>query len=113
MSREHWTLTLLNQNDTSFDYQAFKTHAIIINSAGLDSVPSDLSAYLSVGTIKSTFGKDAQSGKSTSAFAFTGCLPSGGSLSTILDIVGGAVPKDVIRRVREDPYILSPGRLSP
>jgi len=67
---------------THFDYLAMKTGSIILPSCGFDSIPSDLSAYLSVRTLKQTLGPDTQIGESVTAHKHKGGV-SGGTLSTI------------------------------
>ncbi|KAG8953752.1 hypothetical protein FRC03_011682 [Tulasnella sp. 419] len=91
-----------------YDFGALKTKAIIIHAAGFDSVPSDLSSYLSARTIKRITGGMGTATSSTSAFAFSGSLsPSGGTLMTIIDAVAGNVPAGLIKRSFRS-YALSP-----
>ncbi|KAG9036553.1 hypothetical protein FRB95_008609 [Tulasnella sp. JGI-2019a] len=90
-----------------YDFLATKTGAIIINSAGFDSVPSDLSSFLSVQTLKQALGKDTQAGKSTSAVKMSHSSPSGGTMSTIMDAISGEMPKSALDKLK-DGWLLSP-----
>ncbi|KAG8871241.1 hypothetical protein FRB97_008874 [Tulasnella sp. 331] len=89
------------------DYQATKTGAIIINSAGFDSVPSDLASFLSVQTLKGALGRDAQAGRSTSAVLLSHTILSGGTTSTMVDIMSGKVPRSAMAKLK-DGWALSP-----
>lgn len=91
-----------------YDFLAAKTGAIIINSAGFDSVPSDLSSFLSVQTLKDVLGKDTQAGRSTSALLLSHTGLSGGTTSTMVDIMSGNVPQSAMSKLR-DSWALSPG----
>ncbi|KAF8499352.1 Saccharopine dehydrogenase-domain-containing protein [Gautieria morchelliformis] len=65
-----------------FDYLASKTHSVIVPSCGFDSIPSDLSAYLSVRTLKQRLGLNVETARSVTAHKFQGGI-SGGTLRTL------------------------------
>ncbi|EKM53778.1 uncharacterized protein PHACADRAFT_260290, partial [Phanerochaete carnosa HHB-10118-sp] len=60
-----------------YDYLASKTHAVIIPACGFDSVPSDLSVYLSNKTLKALAGPEANIDSSITAFKLKGTISSG------------------------------------
>jgi len=66
-----------------YDYQAYKSNAIIIPSCGFDSVPADVSVYMANKTAKSVFGPSAGLDDSTSAYRFDAGI-SGGTIISIL-----------------------------
>lgn len=72
-----------NIDGHSYDYLATKTHAIIIPSSGMDSMPSDLAVHLSNKTLKTLVGPDALIDESTSAFDVLWGA-SGGSIATLI-----------------------------
>ena len=82
-----------------------------MNAGGFDSVPSDISAYLSVQALKKFSGGQAVAGKSISAYevSFGSGSISGGSLSTAIDAIRGLVPKDEAAKTTGFPDALSPG----
>ncbi|KAG8903197.1 hypothetical protein FRB99_003609 [Tulasnella sp. 403] len=90
-----------------YDYLATKTHAIIINAGGFDSVPSDMSAFLGVQNLRNAFGAGVQAGQSMTAFHCKYADVSGGTMDTIFDITGGAIPKNDLVKIRNQ-YSLSP-----
>jgi len=64
------------------DLLASKNGAVIIPSCGYDSIPSDLSAYLSIKTLKARLGPDTEAGESVTSHKLKGGI-SLGTLSTI------------------------------
>ncbi|KZS88180.1 hypothetical protein SISNIDRAFT_460044 [Sistotremastrum niveocremeum HHB9708] len=97
----HWKKKVIED----YDFLAFKTSSIIIPACGFDSIPSDISAYLSVRTLKKKLGPETRVGKSTSIFRLQGGM-SGGTISTILTALE-AVPRKVLAAAAAD-YALSP-----
>jgi short subunit dehydrogenase-like uncharacterized protein len=93
-----------------FDYFATKSGSMIINSCGMDSVPSDVCAYLANKTLKSVVGPDATIDTSTTAFRIKGGI-SGGTLATIIMFLED-VPREKLRYAAQD-YALSPGSFNP
>ena len=87
-----------------FDYPATKTGAIIVPSCGMDSIPSDLSVFLSNKTLKS-LRPPLDIATSTTAFKVRGGI-SGGTLASFMVFLE-EIPKDKIRAASED-YSLSP-----
>ncbi|KAG5731966.1 NAD-dependent deacetylase sirtuin-5, partial [Termitomyces sp. T112] len=96
-----WIKDIVNE----FDYLATKTGAIIVPSCGYDSVPSDVSAYLSNKTLKAHGDYDVAT--SISGQIVRGGI-SGGTLNTIFTILED-VPQDKLRESARD-YSLSPVR---
>ncbi|KAG6878860.1 hypothetical protein C0992_007065 [Termitomyces sp. T32_za158] len=94
-----WIKDIINQ----FDYLATKTGAIIVPSCGYDSVPSDVSAYLSNKTLKAYGDYDVAT--SMSGQKLQGGI-SGGTLNTIFTILED-VPRDKLRDSAKD-FSLSP-----
>jgi short subunit dehydrogenase-like uncharacterized protein len=90
-----------------YDYAATKTHSIIIPASGLDSVPTDISAYLANKTLKAAVGPDTAIENSTSAWAVWGGF-SGGTLGTAIASME-EVPKAKLKASMKDHY-LSPGK---
>ncbi|KZV96731.1 saccharopine dehydrogenase [Exidia glandulosa HHB12029] len=100
-----WIYSVLRQVDTL----ASHTGAIIIPSCGLDSLPADLSAFLSVRTLQNYC--DARqitwSGAGRSLTGYDMPLsPSGGTLETMA-VALSSVPRDVLSDSMQ-PYALSP-----
>jgi short subunit dehydrogenase-like uncharacterized protein len=89
-----------------YDYAATKTGAIIIPCSGLDSIPSDVSAYLANKTLKAVAGPDVAIENSTSAWDIRGGI-SGGTLGTTI-ASWEEVPKAKLEASMKD-YVLSPG----
>lgn len=87
-----------------FDYPATKTGVIIVPSCGMDSIPSDLSVFLSNKTLKS-LRPPLDITTSTTAFKVRGGI-SGGTLVSLMVFLE-EIPKDKIRAASED-YSLSP-----
>ncbi|KAG6873133.1 hypothetical protein C0995_002507 [Termitomyces sp. Mi166 len=95
-----WIKEIINQ----FDYLATKTGAIIVPSCGYDSIPSDVSAYLSNKTLKSHGDYDVAT--SISGQKVRGGI-SGGTLSTVFTLLED-VPRDKLRDSARE-HSLSPG----
>ncbi|KAF5375563.1 hypothetical protein D9615_009173 [Tricholomella constricta] len=93
-----WIREIINK----FDYLATKTGAVIINSCGYDSVPSDASAFLSNKTLKAHGPYDV--GTSMTAHRVRGGI-SGGTLSTMMTAIED-VPKEKMQESID--YSLSP-----
>ncbi|KAK7691924.1 hypothetical protein QCA50_005329 [Cerrena zonata] len=96
----HWIRDIIEV----YDYLATKTHAIIIPSSGMDSMPSDLSVYLSNKTLKTLVGPDTMIDESTSAFDVLWGA-SGGSIATLLSSLED-VPK-LKRAMARTNFVLS------
>lgn len=62
---------------------ATKTHSVIVPGCGFDSIPSDLSAYLSVRTLKQTLGPDVETARSVTAHKLKWNIVSGGTLTSL------------------------------
>ncbi|KIL60119.1 hypothetical protein M378DRAFT_84153 [Amanita muscaria Koide BX008] len=96
-----------------YDYAATKTGAIIVPSCGMDSVPSDMTAYLSNKTLKAALeeaghndftGKGSSAQDSLTAYQLN-IRPSGGTLNTMLTKLDDDPVK--VSQSRK-PYSLSP-----
>ncbi|EJD36810.1 hypothetical protein AURDEDRAFT_92562 [Auricularia subglabra TFB-10046 SS5] len=100
-----WTLSILDE----IDKIASGTHAIMIPSSGLDCIPSDLLAFLSVRALQEHCESKQVSwpGASTSYSGFDMVFtPSGGTLSS-MKVAYSEVPSDVLRAATAA-YSLSP-----
>ncbi|KDQ56275.1 hypothetical protein JAAARDRAFT_59177 [Jaapia argillacea MUCL 33604] len=95
-----------------YDYLAFKTGAMIIPSCGMDSIPSDISVYLSNKTLKAAAGPDACIDESTTAFKIKGGI-SGGTIASMFTMLE-EVPPHIVKAARQDFAISTSvtGRLS-
>ncbi|KAI0828046.1 Saccharopine dehydrogenase-domain-containing protein [Trametes gibbosa] len=93
-----------------FDYLATKTGAVIVPSCGLDSLPADITVYLSNRTLKSAFGPRTQLGLSQSFYQVR-VKPSGGSLATLITMIED-VPRVRLEESYRD-YALSPVPAAP
>ncbi|KAG5644513.1 hypothetical protein DXG03_008255 [Asterophora parasitica] len=93
-----WIRDIINK----FDYLATKTGAVIVNSCGYDSVPSDASAFLSNKTLKAHGAYDV--GSSVTAHRVRGGF-SGGTVSTMITSLEN-VPSEKLRETID--YSLSP-----
>ncbi|KAF8624483.1 hypothetical protein AX17_007112 [Amanita inopinata Kibby_2008] len=96
-----------------FDYAATKTGAIIVPSCGMDSIPSDISAYLSNRTLKSIPESSQMDNTRNAIFATTSTTAynlkggiSGGTLGTIMTIIE-EVDGNQLKYSRR-PYSISP-----
>jgi len=79
---------------------------VIVPCAGLDSVPSDILAYLGNKTLKSFAGPSTTVDMSTSAWELRGTGISGGTFSSILAYLED-IPKHKLDAIRQD-FALSP-----
>ncbi|GJJ08506.1 hypothetical protein Clacol_002724 [Clathrus columnatus] len=84
-----------------YDFLAHKTGAIILPSCGYDSIPSDLSVYLSVKSLKQKLGQDTQIGKSISVHQHRGGI-SFGTFSSVFSHFNDVTPKDRIAAMNPD-----------
>lgn len=89
----------------SYDFAASKSGAIIIPSCGYDSIPSDVSAYLSNKTLKS-MPSPLNVGSSVTAHKAKAGI-SGGTISTMMTAFE-SVPRKDFRQSSND-YSISPG----
>ncbi|KAF8661486.1 hypothetical protein AX16_001323 [Volvariella volvacea WC 439] len=92
---------------TEFDYFATKTGAIIVPGSGFDSVPSDLSTFISSQTLHSSvpYGDELSITSSTTGHDFSGGI-SGGTISSALTVMSELPPKKAAEASM--PYALSP-----
>ncbi|KAF8911602.1 Saccharopine dehydrogenase-domain-containing protein [Gymnopilus junonius] len=92
-----------------FDYLATKTGAVIVPSCGFDSIPSDLTVYLSNKTLKSAGtspdGDFLALGESTNVFRLRGGF-SGGTVASFLAAIEDTPHKEAVES--RLPYVLSP-----
>jgi len=88
-----------------FDYLANKNNTMIVPACGFDSVPSDLTVYLSNKTLKSVLGPDASIQDSLTAWSSKAGL-SKGTLASAMAMFD-SVPKQVLRAVSQ-PYPFNP-----
>jgi len=88
------------------DYAALKSGSIVVPCCGLDSVPSDVLAFVANKTLKSFGGPSTTIDLSTSAWKLGGASISGGTFSTILTALE-EVPKHKQLAIRQD-FALSP-----
>lgn len=96
----HWIKEIAHD----FDYGATKTGSIVVPACGFDSVPSDISAFLSFKALK-RIAPEAELGDSTTAFDISGGF-SGGTINTAITSIDGA-PAHRLRAAQRD-YCLSP-----
>ncbi|GJE97550.1 saccharopine dehydrogenase-domain-containing protein [Phanerochaete sordida] len=92
----HWIRDIILE----YDYLASKTHAIIIPACGFDSVPSDISVYLSNQTLKKVAGPEATIDESVSGFRLKAAI-SGGSFQTLISMLE-EVPLAKLRRAMQN-----------
>lgn len=88
----HWVKDIIFE----FDYAAVKSGSIVVPCCGLDSVPSDILAFVANKTLKSFGGPSTAVDLSTSAWKLGGASISGGTFSTILSALE-EVPKQKMR----------------
>lgn len=102
-------LILRSTSLTTFrlDYAAVKSGSIVVPCCGLDSVPSDVLAFVANKTLKSFGGPSTAIDLSTSAWKLGGASISGGTFSTILTALED-VPKHKLLAARQN-FVLSPG----
>lgn len=96
-----------NLTTSRFDYAAVKSGSIVVPCCGLDSVPSDILAFVANKTLKSFGGPSTAADLSTSAWKLGGASISGGTFSTILTALE-EVPKQKMRESTRN-FALSPG----
>ncbi|KIJ51266.1 hypothetical protein M422DRAFT_223745 [Sphaerobolus stellatus SS14] len=95
-----------------FDFLATKNRTIIIPSCGYDSIPSDLSVYLSVKVLKDRLGPETEIGPSVSAHKLKAGV-SFGSLSSLYTYLA-EIPRYKTMSSLNDHYLSpSPGAPSP
>ncbi|KAM0756386.1 NAD(P)-binding protein [Meredithblackwellia eburnea MCA 4105] len=88
---------------SDFARPAVSTRAVLINSCGFDSVPSDLAAYLAVQQLKKAHPQ-GKVGKVTGNVLFKGGM-SGGTLATLWDALSQSKED---RKISQGAYSLSP-----
>ncbi|KAI0364951.1 hypothetical protein BV20DRAFT_955237 [Pilatotrama ljubarskyi] len=93
-----------------FDYLATKTGAIIVPSCGFDSIPADITVFLSNRTLKNALGTQVQLGLSQSFYS-TRIKPSGGTLASFMSTIEAAPPVRVEESIKD--YALSPVKGAP
>ncbi|KAG1740831.1 Saccharopine dehydrogenase-domain-containing protein [Suillus paluster] len=98
----HWIKDIIFE----LDYAAVKSGSIVVPCCGLDSVPSDVLAFVANKTLKSSGGPSTTIDLSTSAWRLGGASISGGTFSTILTALED-VPKHKLLATRQN-FALSP-----
>ncbi|KAJ8591048.1 NAD(P)-binding protein [Rhizopogon salebrosus TDB-379] len=98
----HWIRDIIFE----LDYAAVKSGSIVVPCCGLDSVPSDVLAFVANKTLKSFGGPSTTIDLSTSAWKLGGASISGGTFSTILTALED-VPKSKLLATRRN-FALSP-----
>ncbi|KAG1851335.1 Saccharopine dehydrogenase-domain-containing protein [Suillus subalutaceus] len=98
----HWIKDIIFE----LDYAAVKSGSIVVPCCGLDSVPSDVLAFVANKTLKSFGGPSTTIDLSTSAWKLGGASISGGTFSTILTALED-VPKHKLLAARQG-FVLSP-----
>jgi short subunit dehydrogenase-like uncharacterized protein len=98
----HWIKDIIFE----LDYAAVKSGSIVVPCCGLDSVPSDVLAFVANKALKSFGGPSTTIDLSTSAWKLGGASISGGTFSTILTTLED-VPKHKLLAIREN-SVLSP-----
>ncbi|KAG8220493.1 Saccharopine dehydrogenase-domain-containing protein [Butyriboletus roseoflavus] len=88
------------------DYAASRRGSVIVPCAGLDSIPSDILAYLGNKTLKAFAGPSTTVDMSTSAWKLRGAGISGGTFASILAYLE-EVPQRKFEAARRD-FALSP-----
>ncbi|BGP52902.1 hypothetical protein JCM8202_003984 [Rhodotorula sphaerocarpa] len=91
-------------NIKKYQKTALNTKTLLLHTAGMDSIPSDLGAFLAVQRLKQAGGPDTRAGDVRSSFKAQGGL-SGGTLNSLLEVV--EQPKEK-REVASKVYGLSP-----
>ncbi|RLN51544.1 hypothetical protein BBJ29_008633, partial [Phytophthora kernoviae] len=88
-----------------YQQSAVESGAVLANSCGVDSVPSDLVAYLLTTRIHKLYGKDTKTGKIDFLITdFAGSV-SGGTLASVFQMVEGKTRKQLADTC--NPYILT------
>ncbi|KAF8515322.1 Saccharopine dehydrogenase-domain-containing protein [Hysterangium stoloniferum] len=103
-----WIKDIIEQ----FDLLASKNGAVIIPSCGYDSIPSDLSAYLSIKTLKARLGPDTEAGESVTSHRLKGGI-SFGTLSTIYTYITEVPRPKIIAASRDHSISPASGAKSP
>ncbi|KAG2366662.1 NAD(P)-binding protein [Suillus spraguei] len=103
----HWIKDIILE----LDYAAIKSGSIVVPCCGLDSVPSDVLAFVANKTLKSFGGPSTTIDLSTSAWRLGGASLSGGTFSTILTALED-VPKHKQLALRQS-FALSPVKGTP
>lgn len=85
-----------------------KVGCVIVPCAGLDSIPSDIVAYVSNKTLKSFAGPLAAVDMSTSAWKLNGTGISGGTFSSMLSLLED-IPLHKVKASTVD-FALSPSK---
>ncbi|KAG0703333.1 Saccharopine dehydrogenase-domain-containing protein [Suillus ampliporus] len=98
----HWVKDIIFE----LDYAAVKSGSIVVPCCGLDSVPSDVLAFVANKTLKSSGGPSTTIDLSTSAWKLGGASISGGTFSTILTALED-VPRHKLVASRQN-FALSP-----
>ncbi|CDO75968.1 hypothetical protein BN946_scf184888.g18 [Trametes cinnabarina] len=93
-----------------YDYLAMKTGAIIVPACGMDSIPGDITVYLSNRTLKQKLGPETELGLSETFYTLR-VAPSGGSFATLMSRFE-EVPPTKVKEANSD-YALSPIRGAP
>ena len=88
-----------------YDQLAYKNSALIINSSGFDSIPSEIGPYLASKSLRAAFGDNARLGRSVSAWKVQTGI-SGGTIDSILSMTDA--PRDQVKAALDD-WGLSPG----
>ncbi|KAF8588826.1 hypothetical protein K439DRAFT_1405631 [Ramaria rubella] len=101
-----WIKEIIHQ----FDYLASKTRAVIVPSCGFDSIPSDLSAYLSIRTLKEHLGSGVEAGRSVTAHKIKSGV-SGGTLSSMYTYLAVIPPEKAMASLQD--HSLSPSHGAP
>jgi len=91
-----------------FDFAATRKGVIIVPACGLDSVPSDISAFLSSRTLNELYDRPIDINKSVTALKLKGGI-SAGSLSTMFLHLSGEIPRIKLEGAAQS-HSLSPVR---
>ncbi|GMF14321.1 unnamed protein product [Phytophthora lilii] len=84
---------------------AVKSGAIIVNSCGVDSAPSDLVAYLLAAQIRKLHGKDAKTGRVDFLITDSKGSVSGGTFASLIQMVEGKTSKELSETC--NPFVLT------
>ncbi|EPQ55373.1 hypothetical protein GLOTRDRAFT_116281 [Gloeophyllum trabeum ATCC 11539] len=98
----HWVARMI----WHYDYLATKTGAVIVPACGLDSVPSDIAAFLANKTLKALAGLESTIERTDTAVEVKGTV-SGGTLNTIMTVLEEVPKHELAHGTRA--YALSPG----
>ena len=89
-----------------YDYVAAKAGVVLVPSCGFDSVPADLTVYLSNKTLKAAAGPHASLGDSLTVYRANGGI-SGGTLASALALAEN-ITLEKLNEANAD-YALCPG----